>query len=496
MQLTVEVEAELMEASKRRAARQLAQRGKIPGFRPGKAPYDVIVRYYGEGAIIEQAMDLLIDEIYPKALEQAEIKPAAPGSLEKIEGMDPPKLIFKVPLAPEVDLGNYRALRVPYQWSAPGEKELNAALDDLRERYSVTETVERPIQVGDLVLADVKGALVEAKNDDDFSARLSRTGLALVIRQDKAEDEWPFRGFSKELVGLKSGESKTIQHKFSKQAEDEALRGQTAQFEVTVKAVRGMTLPELDDDLAKMTGQFDTLEELKAGLMAGLMLRSQEDYDNQYYNDLINKIREGATVKYPPQLVEEEIQNLVDDLRAHMEEQGIDLEAYLKMQNTDLPTFTEKEVKPIAMRRLERTLILEKLAEVEDIQLDTKSLQDEFDQTFMELQQYVGFDIEKVEGGKKGQQKVAESIAMASARRLLTRRTFERMKAIATGEFEREQAEAEKKPKEASTGKKSSKNAQEQAEGEEKAIETDFAPSAEIKPPSSSKESAPQAEGE
>ncbi len=495
MQLTVEVEAELMEASKRRAARQLAQRGKIPGFRPGKAPYDVIVRYYGEGAIIEQAMDLLIDEIYPKALEQAEIKPAAPGSLEKIEGMDPPKLIFKVPLAPEVDLGNYRALRVPYQWSAPGEKELNAALDDLREMYSVTETVERPIQVGDLVLADVKGALVKAKNDDDFSARLSRTGFALVVRKDGEEDEWPFRGFSKELVGLKTGESKTIQHKFSKQAEDEALRGQTAQFEVTVKAVRGMTLPDLDDDFAKMTGQFDTLEELKATLMESLTARSQEDYDNQYYNDLINKVREGATVKYPPQLIEEETQTVLDDLRVRLEKQGVDLEAYLKMQNTDLPTFTEKEAKPVAMRRLERALILEKLAEAEDIQLDTKSLQDEFDQTFMELQ-YGGFDIEKVEGGKKGQQKVAASIAMESARRLLTRRTFERMKAIATGEFEREQAEAGKKPKEASTGKKSSKNAQAQAEGEEKAIETDSAPSAEITPPSSSKESAPQAESE
>ncbi len=495
MLLTVEVEAELMESSKRRAARQLAQRGKIPGFRPGKAPYDVIVRYYGEGAIVEQAMDLLIDEIYPKVLEQAEIEPAAPGSLEKIEAVDPPKLIFKVPLAPEVDLGDYRALRVPYQWSAPGEKELKATLDNLREMYTVTETVERPIQVGDLVVADVKGALVKAKNDDDFSARLSRTGLALAILKDEANDEWPFSGFSKELIGLKTGESKTIQHKFSKQAEDEALRGQTAQFEVTVKVVRSMTLPDLDDDFAKMTGQFDTLEELKVGLMESLTARSREDYDNQYYNDLINKVREGATIKYPPQLVEEETQTVLDDLRVRLEKQGIDLEAYLKMQNTDLPTFMEKEAKPIAIQRLERALILENLAKAEDIQLDTKSLQDELEQTFIEWQ-YEGFDIEKVEGGKKGLQKVAKALTMASAHRLLTRRTFERMKAIATGEFEREQAEAKKKPKKASTGKKSSKNAQAQAEGEEKALETEPTPSAEITPPSSSKESAPQAESE
>ena len=95
MQLTVEVEAEVMETSKRRAAKQIARRGKIPGFRPGKAPYDIIVRNYGEAAIVEQALDILVDELYPKILEEAEIQPAAAGSLEKIEEVDPPKLIFK-----------------------------------------------------------------------------------------------------------------------------------------------------------------------------------------------------------------------------------------------------------------------------------------------------------------------------------------------------------------------------------------------------------------
>ncbi len=494
MQLTVEVETELMESSKRRAARQLAQRGKIPGFRPGKAPYDVIVRYYGEGVIIEQAVDLLIDEIYPKVLDQAEIKPAAPGSLEKIEAVDPLKLIFKVPLAPEVDLGDYRALRLPYQWSAPGEKELEAALDDLRQMYALTETVERPIEVGDFVLADVRGALIKPKNDDDLSASLSHTGLSLVIRKDGEKDEWPYSGFSKELVGLKAGESKTIQHKFSKQAE-EVLRGQTAHFEVTVKAVRSMDLPDLDDDFAKMTGQFDTLEELKANLMESLTTRSREDYDNQYYNDLINKIREGATIKYPPQLVEEEAKIVVDDLRARLEMQGMNLEAYLKMQNTDLPAFMEKEAKSIAIRRLERSLILEKLAEVENIQIDSKSLQDEFGRTFMELQ-YEGFDIQKVEGGKQGQQKVAKAITMETARRLLTRRTLERVKAIAIGEFEQQEAEAEKKPRKASAGKKSGKSAQEKAEGGEKPVETAPEQSAAKKPKSPSKKAAKKTEGE
>lgn len=491
VELTVEVEPELMEANKRRAARQLSQRGKIPGFRPGKAPYDVVVRYYGEGAIVEQAMELLIDEIYPKVLEQAEIKPAAPGSLEKIESVDPPKLLFRVPLAPEVDLGDYRALRVPYQWSAPGEKELQAALTNLRQMYATTETVERAVEVGDFVLVDVKGALTKVKDGDDSRAALSRTGFAVVVRAEKSKEEWPYPGFSRELVGLKPGESKTIEHKFSKETTDEALRGQKAVFEVTVKTVRSMSLPDLDDEFAKQTGEFETLEELKANMRKGLEERSQEEYDDQYFDELLEKVRAGAMVKYPPQLVDEEVESVLDRFRQRLEAQGLDLDAYLKLQNTDLKTFAEKEAKPIATRRLERSLILDKLIELENIQIDNASLRQEFNQVYMELQ-YEGFDLSKVQGGKQGQQEVGRAIAMEATERLLTRLVLERLKAIASGEFEQEQAEGEKKPKKASAGKRSAKDAPKEAEGEEKAAETESAESAGKKPKSASKKSAPK----
>ncbi len=193
IQLTVEVEADVMEANKRRAARQIAKRGKIPGFRPGKAPYQVIVQNYGEAAIVEQAMDLLVDEIYPKVLEEAEIQPAAAGSLEKIEELDPPKLIFKVPLAPEIDLGDYRSLRLQYKFSAPGKKELDNALKEMQQMYATTETVERPVEAGDYVMVDVKGERAKPKDEEDRSDALSRNGYALVVRKEAQEDEWPYR---------------------------------------------------------------------------------------------------------------------------------------------------------------------------------------------------------------------------------------------------------------------------------------------------------------
>lgn len=449
MELTVEVEAELMEANKRRAARQIAKRGKIPGFRPGKAPYDVIARYYGEATIMEQAMDLLVDDIYPKILDQAEIKPAAAGSLEKVEELEPPKLVFRVPLAPEIDLGDYRSIRLPYEWSPPGEKELDEALTEMRQMYATTETVERPVEVGDYVMVDVNGERTKPKDEEDRTLALSRMDYALVVREEAKEDEWPYSGFSKELVGMSPEETKTIKHKYPKDDPDESLRGEQVKFEVTLKTVRAMTLPELDDEFAKTAGQFETLDELKEALKNELETRSKAEYDDQYYLDLIDKIKAGATIKYPPQVVEHEAEHVVDDLRQRLEQQGLDLETYFKMRETTQEQFMEDEAKPVAVKRLERSLILDQLALDEKVEVDEGSLQNEFGQTLTELQ-YQGLNLGRMRGGKRGQQQVAEAIAMQSASRLLARRTLERMKAIAIGEYKPEEAEADKQAQEAS----------------------------------------------
>ena len=505
MQLTVEVEPDRMETSKRRAAKQVAKRGKIPGFRPGKAPYDVIVRYYGEAAIVEQAMDLLIDEVYPELLEEAEITPAAAGSLEKIEELDPPKLIFKVPLAPEIDLGDYRSLRLPYKWSAPGKKELDEALKEMQQMYATTETVERPVEVGDYVLVDVKGERAKPKEEEDRAAALSRNGYALVVRKEAKDDEWPYPGFSKELVGMNSGESKTVKHKFPKDDPDESLQGETVNFEVSMKTVRSMNLPELDDEFAKTTGQFETLDELKEAVKKDLETRSKDEYDDEYFVELIDKIKASATIKYPPQVVEHEAEHVIEDLGQRLAQQGLDLEAYFKMRQTTREQFMEEEAKPVAIKRLERSLILDQLARNENIEVDEGSLQNEFGQTMTELQ-YQGLDLGKVRGGRRGQQQVAEAIAMESANRLLTRRTLERIKAIATGEYKpedsEEKAEGEKpaskakkakataKTEKTEAGEGSGKNAEKKAEGETKAKKSASTKSTGIKSRSTAKKPA------
>jgi trigger factor len=452
-ELTVEVEAERMEAAKRRAARKISARGKIPGFRPGKAPYDVIRRHFGDEAIVEQAMDLLVDEIYPDVLKQAEIEPAAMGTLEKIESLDPPKFIFRVPMLPTVELGDYTAIRIPYEWKAPGEEELVKSLDGLRQMYGATETVEREVREGDYVLLSVKGEKKDAAEGEDVSD-LSRENTATLVRaEEKQEDnEWPYKGFARELIGLEPGKSKTIQHQYPQDFDDEKLQGATVTFEATLKTVRAVTLPELNDDFArKVSEQYQSLDQLKEVLQKENEARSRSDYDDEFFGRLIDKIKESAVIKYPPQVLEHEGEHVLEDLQQRLSSQGMDMATYFKVRNTTQEKFTEEEVTPVAKKRLERGLILDEIARQQKIQIDEEALRGEFEQTINQLA-YQGLDIEKFsKQDKKAQENFSAMVANESAARLVTRRTLERLKLIAAGEYkpEAETAEPETKPEEA-----------------------------------------------
>jgi trigger factor len=422
--LVVEVEPEKMDTYKRRAARQISQRGKIAGFRPGKAPYDMVVRTYGEQPIIEQAMDLFVDAEYSNILKEAAIEPGAAGSLESIDSLEPPKLTFRVPLAPEVDLGDYHSIRMPYEWTPPDDKAIDTAVEDLRQMYATTENVEREAQEGDYVLVDVKSE----------TAELNRTGFAAIIRKEPRETEWPYNGFAKELIGLKPGDNKTVKHTFPEDWEVEELRGKDVEMDVTVKTVRAVSLPELDDEFAKTTGAGETLDALRETVKKDLEARSKADYDDKYFVDLIEKIKEGAALKYHQHALEHEEEHVLEDLGRRLAQQGMDLDTYFKVRNTTREQFVEEEVKPVAKKRFERSLILDEIVRREKIEVDNAALDAEFNQTLSALTMQ-GVDLSKIQGGRRGQQRVAQAVALESANRILTRRALDTLKSIAIGEY-------------------------------------------------------------
>jgi len=430
--MIVVLEPEQMVGAKHRAARKISERKSIPGFRPGKAPYDVVVRSFGEKFISEEAVDLLLDEIYPKALEETKIEPAAAGSLEKVEDLEStPKFTFTVPLAPEVDLGDYRSIRLPYEWMAPGEDKVEGALDELRQMYAKTETVDRPIENGDFVMVDLKG--FDTKSADGDPAILDRPGTPIFVRNEEKPDEYPFQGFSKGLIGLNVDGNKEFTYKYPKDTKDEKLQGKKLKFDVFIKMIRGSILPELNDEFAKQAGPFENVQALRDAMKANLATQSKADYDDEYFSKVLEQIKAGAKIKYPPQVIDHEVEHVLEDLKSRLSNQGMDLEAYLKSRNIDEAKFVADEAKPAAIKRLERSFIFDKLASLEKLEVNQQMLQDSFEQTFSEYQGDSTFQ-KALRGKSKPPKQLVNAVAMESANRAYVQQTLNRLKEIATGQ--------------------------------------------------------------
>ena len=432
VKLIVDVEQEKLDTYKRRAATKISSRSKVPGFRPGKAPYDIVVRTFGDAAVTEQAVDLLIDAEYSNILKEADVNPGGAGSLESIDNLAPPKLTFRVPLAPEVDLGDYHSVRLPYEWQAPEQKDFDAALEELRQMYATTENVDRAIEIGDYVLVDVKSETTE----------VNRTGFATFVRSEDRDTEWPYNGFAKELLGLKVGENKTIKHSFPENWEVEELKDKDVEIEVTVKTVRGVILPDLDDEFAKKTGAGETVDALTETVKKDVEKRSQDGYDDKYFVELIEKVKEGATIKYHEHTLEHEGGHVLSDLTNRLAQQSMDMETYFKVRQTTREKFIEEEVNPVAKKRLERSLILDEIVRKENLQLDNEALDAEYNNTINGLAMQ-GMDFSKMRGGRKGQKQLSEAIALESANRVMTRKALDMLKSIAMGEYKPVEAAVE-----------------------------------------------------
>ena len=212
VKIVAEFEAPALDKFKVKAARRIASKAKIPGFRPGKAPYDVIVRLYGEEAVEEDALELMMEEVYPEILTEAKISPAAPGTLEDVDKSDSIKFTFVVPLEPTVDLGKYREIRKDYTPQPVTAEQVDEFVQRLRRTYATAEPVDRPAENGDLVYIKVDATLLNP-TEDDKPELLKDSPLQLVIGEnDPEENGYPYTGFGDELIGLSANAEKTIKY--------------------------------------------------------------------------------------------------------------------------------------------------------------------------------------------------------------------------------------------------------------------------------------------
>lgn len=406
--LEIEADPQQMERSLDKAYRRLAQRVEVPGFRKGKAPRNMLERHLGRPRLVQEALDILIPEAYNQAIEEEDVDAIDQPSIELVN--DEP-LSFKatVPIRPTVDIGDYESVRVVREPYDIPEDEVDKALEELRQRYAVHEPVERPVQSGDIVRADVLGVIDgrEVYKDEDAELRL-REGATVLLP-----------GIADGLIGAEKGVAKEIP--ITVPEGDRPLSGKSGVFTVTVNEVKQEVLPEVDDDLARQVGEgFPSLGALRDRLRNDIRERVEAEVEDAYRDKAVGALVEQAkSIEFPPIMVEREVDRLVQDQARRL---GLEAEQYLANTGRTRDQLRE-ELLTVATERVRRSLALTRLAEAEEIKAEAEEVDSEVEKMAGSSGQQ-GEQLRRLFGSPDGRAAIARS--------LITRKTMDRLAEIAS----------------------------------------------------------------
>lgn len=450
--LIVELDADMQNKYMRRAARKISESGRIPGFRPGKAPYDVVKRTYGDESIQEQAIDLLLEDIYPQALDEAGIDPSGPGKLNEAPSMNPPKFNFVIPLKPVITLCDYHAVRQDYHLEPASDEQVNRTLRRMQINNAIAETVDRPAQINDMVAGTFDASYLKPVEGEEKPI-FSNQPFEILIEENESEDyAYPFPGFSRELIGLSVNGEKKVLHTYSEETSSEKLRGKEVEFSITIQSIKELELASLDDEFAKTIGEYKSITELTNAIREQIDQYNRQSYDDEYFSRLFDTLLEQSTVKYPPHMLDEEIEHVLKSVERNLAYQRMDLSAYLKSINMEKDKYIENEIKPNAIKLLQRSLIMQEIIRLEKITIDRDELQNATAKTIGNLSDIPASNLPR--GKTREDYLMAATFETANA--LLSQHLKDRLKAIASGEFNKETQEEDASKTEIKTPETSS----------------------------------------
>ncbi len=319
--LTVQPDEQQVEKALRKAAAKVAQRYTVPGFRKGKAPYAAVVRAFGKEALLEQAAEDLGDQIYKQALEETGLMPVGPGALEDVI-LEPLTYRLVLPMPPELDLGDYRSVRVERSPVEITEDEIEAELLKMQEQQTEWLPLEEEGAAhGDLLTMQIKGMTGDDEIIDDEAFEL--------ILEAESEDFPP--GFDQQFLNVKAGDSVAFDVAYPEEWPSERA-GAEAHFDATILSVKRQEMPALDDDFALLVGDYETLDELKQNMRTGMIEQRQNEADAEYANAVLQKIIEGAVaIEYPPVLVDNAVDQAIEEQDQSLRRAGLPLSEYLRM---------------------------------------------------------------------------------------------------------------------------------------------------------------------
>lgn len=411
---TIEAEPQELEQSMDVAYRDLSKRVKTPGFRKGRVPREILERYVGRETLMEEALKDLVPRLYNLAVSKTNVEAIAEPQVE-LKTVDPVTFEARVPLRPEVALGDYIDVRVPPDVPESNPLRVEDAIERLREQHAEWESIDRSVEFGDLAIVDVDGGA-----DDEPSKHY--TGYECII--DK-ESKSPLPGFCEHLLGMNKGDEREFDISYLEDYDIvQELAGKRFHFMVKILEVKEKHLPEIDDEFAKSIGQgFTTMEELRDRIMKNLESMAEHEAKKHFEEKALGVVVEGATVAFPPIMLEWEIEEFLrgQAARASGGRSGVDhyLETIGKSKEE-----VSGELRPLAAERIRRSLVLAQLAKEENIIVEPSEIDAEIE-VILQGGQEQNPELAKVLSGEAGRRQIRESLLMS--------KTMQRLVEIASG---------------------------------------------------------------
>ena len=367
--LTIEVSAEDLDKAMEKAYQKQKSRISLPGFRKGKAPRKMIESMYGKGVFMEDAVNSLVPQEYTKALGECDLEIVSQPEIN-VTQMEPGKaLIFTADVAvkPEVTLGDYKGVEVPKSEIAVTDEEVDAEVKKEQDKNARTVAVEdRAAANGDITTIDfegfVDGVAFEGGKGTDYALTL---GSGTFIP-----------GFEDQLVGANTGDHVEVKVTFPEEYQAKELAGKEAVFQCDVKKIETKEVPELDDEFAKDVSEFDTLAEYKEDVKKKLTEKKEKEARTAKENAAVDKAIENAQMDIPELMTKTECRQMMDDFSRRMQQQGLSMEQYFQFTGQSMDKMME-DMKPQALKRIQTRLVLEKVAEAENIQPSEEEITEE-----------------------------------------------------------------------------------------------------------------------
>jgi trigger factor len=356
--LRIELEQPEVDKALEQAYRRLVKKANIPGFRQGKAPRAVLERYIGKDGLLEDALNSLLPEVYEQALKEENIEAIANPQIEVVQA-EPVVFTAVVPLKPAVELGDYKSIKLEPEKAEVTKEEVDNVIEQVRRQHGTWEPVERPVAFEDLVVMDVESTV----EDKPF---INQPGAQYQVMPNQP---LPTPDFAERLIGMKVGEEKEFKLKLPEDYSQPEFAGKEASFKVKINEVKQQQLPKLDKEFAQLVSpDLKTMAALRKRLTSNLSIQAEQKAREAFEEKVLDAVVNLSKVEFPPVLVDSELERLMEQQARWMQESGLNLEEYLSRTNKTEEEMRE-ELRPVAAKRVARSLVLGKVAEAEKVEV-------------------------------------------------------------------------------------------------------------------------------